>query len=47
MRDAAGRKPEPRAAATMNAFWVEVAVRAGDGTVAKLGAVKLAPAAKP
>lgn len=47
MRDAVGRKPEPRAADTMNAFWVEVAVRAGDGTVARLGAVKLAPVVKP
>ena len=47
MREPTGRKPELRATDTMTAFWVEVAVRAGDGTVAKLAAVKLAPVAKP
>jgi general secretion pathway protein I len=46
MRDSAGRKPEARATDTMTAFWVEVAVQAGDRTVVKLAAVKLAPAAK-
>lgn len=29
------------------AFWVEVSVRAGDGTVARLAGLKLAPAVKP
>jgi len=40
-------KPEPAAANAVSAFWVEVAVRAGDGTVARLAGLKLAPVAKP
>jgi Tfp pilus assembly protein FimT len=40
-------KPEPVAANAVSAFWVEVAVRAGDGTVAKLAGLKLSPAARP
>jgi general secretion pathway protein I len=47
MRDPAGLKPAPPAAGAVTAFWVEVAVRAGDGTVARLAAVKLATVAKP
>lgn len=42
-----GARPEPSAANALTAFWVEVAVRAGDGTVARLGGLKLAPVAKP
>jgi type II secretory pathway pseudopilin PulG len=42
-----GVKPEPPAANAVSAFWVEVAVRAGDGTVATLAGLKLAPVAKP
>ena len=40
-------KPEPAAANAVSAFWVEVAVRAGDGTVARLAGLKLGPVAKP
>ena len=42
-----GAKPEPVAANAVSAFWVEVAVRAGDGTVARLAGLKLAPVARP
>jgi len=42
-----GIKPEAPAANAVSAFWVEVAVRAGDGTVATLAGLKLAPVAKP
>jgi Tfp pilus assembly protein FimT len=42
-----GAKPEPAAAGSVTAFWVEVAVRAGDGADARLAALKLAPVAKP
>lgn len=43
-----GTKPAPPVANAVTAFWVEVAVRAGDGTVAKLAGLKLAlPVAKP
>jgi general secretion pathway protein I len=42
-----GVKAQPPAANAMTAFWVEIAVRAGDGTVAKLAGLKLAPVAKP
>jgi type II secretory pathway pseudopilin PulG len=31
----------------VTAFWVQVAVRAGDGTVVRLAGLKLAPTAKP
>ncbi len=49
---AGSRKPEdakPGAPVTsaVTAFWVEVAVRAGDGTVVRLAGLKLAPTAKP
>ena len=40
-------KPEAAAAGGVAAFWVEVAVRAGDGSTASLAALKLAPVAKP
>jgi general secretion pathway protein I len=40
-------KPEAAAASGVAAFWVEVAVRAGDGSSASLAALKLAPVAKP
>lgn len=41
-------KPAPPAANAVSAFWVEVAVRAGDGTVANVAGLKLAlPVAKP
>ena len=40
-------KPEAAAAGGVAAFWVEVAVRAGDGSAASLAALKLAPVAKP
>jgi general secretion pathway protein I len=40
-------KPETAAASGVAAFWVEVAVRAGDGSTASLAALKLAPVAKP
>ena len=46
-RDSGGTRPEPSAGGTLSAFWVEVAVRAGDGTVARLAGIKLAPVAKP
>lgn len=42
-----GARPEPPAVNAVSAFWVEVAVRAGDGTVAKVAGLKLAPVAKP
>ncbi|MBA2402914.1 MAG: prepilin-type N-terminal cleavage/methylation domain-containing protein [Bradyrhizobium sp.] len=42
-----GAKPEPATANAVSAFWVEVAVRAGDGTVARLAGLKLGPVAKP
>ena len=42
-----GAKPAPPAANAVSAFWVEVAVRAGDGTVARVAGLKLAPVAKP
>jgi general secretion pathway protein I len=42
-----GARPEPPAGNAVTAFWVEVAVRAGDGTVARLAGLKLAPVAKP
>lgn len=42
-----GVKPGQTAANTgFTPFWVEVAVQAADGTVAKLGALKLAPETK-
>ncbi len=40
-------KPEAAVAGGVAAFWVEVAVRAGDGSAASLAALKLAPVAKP
>jgi type II secretory pathway pseudopilin PulG len=40
-------KPEAAAASGVAAFWVEVAVRAGDGSAASLAALKLVPVAKP
>ena len=40
-------KPEAAAAGGVAAFWVEVDVRAGDGSAASLAALKLAPVAKP
>ena len=47
-RPTEGAKPVPSAANAVTAFWVEVAVQANDGTVAKLAALKLAPpVAKP
>ena len=42
-----GTQPAPPAANAVSAFWVEVAVRAGDGSVAKVAGLKLAPVAKP
>jgi general secretion pathway protein I len=42
-----GAKAAPPSANGVTAFWVEVAVRGSDGTVAKLAGLKLAPAAKP
>lgn len=43
-----GAKPAAPAANAVSAFWVEVAVRAGDGTVANVAGLKLAlPVAKP
>ena len=42
-----GVKVEPPATNVVTAFWVEVAVRAGDGTVARLAGLKLAPVARP
>lgn len=42
-----GTRPEPATTNAVAAFWVEVAVRAGDGTVARLAGLKLAPVAKP
>jgi general secretion pathway protein I len=47
MRGPAGLEPAPPAANGVAAFWVEVAVRAGDGSVARLAGLKLAPVAKP
>lgn len=46
-RDPGGGKTKPPAASAVAAFWVEVAVRAGDGTTARLAGLKLAPIAKP
>ncbi|MEO8319987.1 MAG: type II secretion system protein [Bradyrhizobium sp.] len=40
-------KPEAAAVSSVAAFWVEVAVQAGDGSTASLAALKLAPVAKP
>ena len=40
-------RPGPPVTNAMAAFWVEVAVRAGDGTVIRLAGLKLAPTAKP
>jgi general secretion pathway protein I len=45
-RDKAAR-PEAAGASGVAAFWVEVSVRAGDGSTARLAALKLAPVAKP
>lgn len=45
--DRANIKQGASAGNGVTAYWVEVAVRAGDGAVAKLAALKLAPAAKP
>jgi type II secretory pathway pseudopilin PulG len=42
-----GARPEPAAANAVSAFWVEVAVRAADGTVARLAGLKLGPVGKP
>lgn len=43
-----GGKPELKAAnAPLTPFWVEVEVTAADGAVARLAALKLAPAARP
>ena len=38
---------QPATAAAIVPFWVEVEVQAADGTVARLSALKLAPATKP
>jgi general secretion pathway protein I len=46
-RDPGDGKPQPPAGNALTPFWVEVAVRAGDGTVARLAGLKLAPVAKP
>jgi type II secretory pathway pseudopilin PulG len=46
-RDPAGGKTKPPKASAVAAFWVEVAVRAGDGTAARLAGLKLEPVAKP
>jgi hypothetical protein len=46
--DPGAGKTKPTAAnAAVAAFWVEVAVRAGDGTTARLAGLKLEPVAKP
>jgi general secretion pathway protein I len=45
--DPGGGKTKPPAASALAAFWVEVAVRAGDGTAARLAGLKLEPVAKP
>jgi general secretion pathway protein I len=42
-----GAKAEPPATNAVTAFWVEIAVRAGDGTVARLAGLKLASVARP
>jgi type II secretory pathway pseudopilin PulG len=48
LSDPGGGKTKPTAAnATVAAFWVEVAVQAGDGTTARLAGLKLEPVAKP
>lgn len=39
--------PSPSAGNTVMGFWVEIAVRAGDGTVMKLAGLKLAPDVRP
>jgi prepilin-type N-terminal cleavage/methylation domain-containing protein len=47
-RPPAGGKPEQKAAnAPLTPFWVEIEVVAADGAVARLAALKLAPAARP
>jgi general secretion pathway protein I len=46
-RDPGGGKTKPPAASAVAAFWVEVAVQAGDGTAAGLAGLKLEPVAKP
>jgi general secretion pathway protein I len=46
-RDPGGTKPEPSAGGALTAFWVEVAVRAGDGTIVRLAGIKIATVAKP
>jgi general secretion pathway protein I len=45
--DQAGVKQRSPASSSVFAYWVEVAVQAEDGAIAKLAALKLAPAAKP
>jgi len=40
-------KTKPPAVSAVAAFWVEVAVRAGDGTAARLAGLKLEPVVKP
>jgi general secretion pathway protein I len=42
-----GVKADSPAANGVTTFWVEVAVRASDGTVAKLAGLKIAPVARP
>jgi len=42
-----GIKPGPPARNVLTAFWVEVAVGAGDGTVVRLAGLKLGSVAKP
>jgi general secretion pathway protein I len=46
-RESGGARPGPPAGGALTTFWVEIAVRAGDGTVARLAGIKLAPVAKP
>ena len=46
-RNLGGDEPGPRAADPVTTFWVEVAVQAEDGSVAKLAGLKLVPVARP
>jgi general secretion pathway protein I len=46
-RDPGGVNPKPPTVNAVAVFWVEVAVRAGDGTAARLAGLKLEPVAKP